>query len=96
MSFHWIILSLVILLIASITFSLNKKIPQTDISASYFDLHLEINNEGRLRTKHYVKGDDFNFPIMNFPFISSNIPVAPAYGVYISDDLTLQSLWFLS
>ena len=73
-----------------------KNTTDTDISASYFDLHLEINNEGRLRTKHYVKGDDFNFPIMNFPFISSNIPVAPAYGVYISDDLTLQSLWFLS
>ena len=28
--------------------------------------------------------DDFNFPIVNFPFICSNIPAAPAYGVYIS------------
>jgi hypothetical protein len=27
---------------------------------------------------------DFNFPIVNFPFICSNIPVAPASGVYIS------------
>jgi hypothetical protein len=26
----------------------------------------------------------FNFPIVNFPFIYSNIPAAPAYGVYIS------------
>ena len=26
----------------------------------------------------------FNFPIVNFPFICSNIPAAPAYGVYIS------------
>ena len=25
---------------------------------------------------------DFNFPIVNFPFICSNIPAAPAYGVY--------------
>jgi hypothetical protein len=25
-----------------------------------------------------------NFPIVNFPFICSNIPVAPAYVVYIS------------
>jgi hypothetical protein len=24
------------------------------------------------------------FPIVNFPFISSNIPVSPSYGVYIS------------
>ena len=28
--------------------------------------------------------DDFNFPIVNFPFLSSNIPSAPAYGVYVS------------
>ena len=27
---------------------------------------------------------DFNFPIVNFPFLSSNIPPAPAYGVYVS------------
>jgi hypothetical protein len=27
---------------------------------------------------------DLNFPIVNFPFICSNIPSAPAYGVYIS------------
>ena len=36
-------------------------------------------SEGRLRTKFY---DDFNFPIVNFPFICSNIPVA--YGAHIS------------
>jgi len=32
----------------------------------------------------YDKRDDFNFPIVNFSFICSNIPAAPAYGVYIS------------
>jgi hypothetical protein len=30
------------------------------------------------------KRDDFNFPIVNFPFKCCNIPTAPAYGVYIS------------
>ena len=30
------------------------------------------------------KRDYFNFPIVNFPFLSSNIPSAPAYGVYVS------------
>ena len=45
----------------------------TDSSTSYFDL-----------TKPYDKRDDFNFPIVNFLFICSNIPAAPAYGVYIS------------
>ena len=66
--------------------------------ASYFDLHHEIDSERRLRTKLYDKRDNFNFPIMNFPFICSNIPAAPVYGVciYLSVDTIFQSLWFLS
>ena len=56
----------------------------TDSSALYLDLHLEFDIEGRLRAKLYYKRDDFNFLIVNFPFICSNIPAAPAYGVYIS------------
>jgi hypothetical protein len=61
-----------------------KDTKDTDRSASYLDLHLEIDSEGRLRTKLYDKRDDFNFPIVNFPFICSNLPAAPAYEVYIS------------
>ena len=53
-------------------------------SGSYLDLHLEIDNEDRLKTKLHDKRDDFSFPIVNFPFLCSNIPAAPAYGVYIS------------
>ena len=30
------------------------------------------------------KRDDFNFPIVNFPFMSSNMPESPAYGIFIS------------
>ena len=66
MSFHEIILGLVISLIASYPIELEiKDTTDTDRSASYLDLHL-----------------DFNFPIVNFPFICSKIPAAPAYGVY--------------
>ena len=61
-----------------------KDTTETIRSASYLDLHLEIDNNGRLRTKLYDKRDDFNFPIVNFPFLCSNIPAAPAYGVYMS------------
>ena len=61
-----------------------KDITDAARSASYLDLHLEIDNEGRLRTKLYDERDDSNFPIVNFPFICSNIPVTPAYRVYIS------------
>ena len=53
-------------------------------SALYFDLHLKIESEGWLRMKLYDKRDYFNFPIVNFPFICSNIPAAPAYGVCVS------------
>jgi hypothetical protein len=67
----------------------------TDRSASYLELHLEIDSEGRLRTKHYDKRDAFNFLIVNFPFISSNIPAASAYGAYrIKIEYVLSSvLW---
>ena len=61
-----------------------KDTTDTDTSASYLDLHLEIDSEGRLRTKLYDKREDFIFPIVNFPFICSSIPAAPTYGVYIS------------
>ena len=30
------------------------------------------------------KHDDFDFHIVSFPFLSSNIPSGPSYGVYIS------------
>jgi hypothetical protein len=46
-----------------------KDTTDTDRSASYLDLHLEIDSEGRLRTKLYDRRDDFNFPIVNFPFV---------------------------
>jgi hypothetical protein len=40
-----------------------KDTTYTDRSASYLDLHLEIDSKGRLRTKLYDKRDDFNFPL---------------------------------
>lgn len=37
-----------------------------------------------LQTKIYDKRDDFSFPIVNFPFLEGDVPLAPSYGVYIS------------
>ena len=51
-------------------------------SDEYVTLLLDM--DGRLNTKVYDKRDDSNFPIVNFPFLNSDIPAAPAYGVYIS------------
>ena len=53
-------------------------------SASYRDLLLSIGRDGQLLTSINDKRDDFNFHITNFPFLSSNIPSSPAYGVFIS------------
>ena len=39
---------------------------------------------GQLRTSLYDKRDDWNFHITKFPFLDSNIPSSPAYGVLIS------------
>ena len=57
---------------------------ETTTSASYLDLLLSIGRDGQLHTSIYEKRDDFNFHIKNFPFLSSNIPSSPAYGVFIS------------
>ena len=51
---------------------------------SYLDLHSEINSEGRLRMKNCDNKYAFNFPIVNFPCIYTNIPAAPTYGVHSS------------
>ena len=61
-----------------------KDTTESNTSASYLDLPLSIESDGQLRTSLYDKRDDFNFHITNFPFLSSNIPFSPAYGVFIS------------
>ena len=59
-------------------------------SASYLDIHIETNNRGILKIKLY----DFTFPIVNFPFISSNISASPAYGVNIILELVSSTVIF--
>ena len=58
-----------------------KETTDTASSASYLDLYLEFDDSGQINTKIY---DDFNFKIINFPNMCSNIPASPAYDVYIS------------
>jgi hypothetical protein len=60
-----------------------KETTDTASFASFLDLYLEFHDSGRLSTKIYDKRD-FNFKIINFPNMCSNIPASPAYGVYIS------------
>ena len=52
--------------------------------ASYLNLLFTRNKSNNIRTKLYDKRDAFGFHIVNFPFMSSNIPSVPAYIVYTS------------
>lgn len=49
----------------------------------FLDLHITLS-QGNLNTRVYDKRDDFSFPIVNFPFLDGDVPLAPSYGVYIS------------
>jgi hypothetical protein len=40
------------------------------------------DDSGQLSTKIYDKRDDFNFKIINFPNMCSNIPGSPLFGVF--------------
>ena len=51
---------------------------------NFLDLHMEIDIDGRLLTSLYDKRDDFNFKIVNFPYMCSNIPESPTYGIFVS------------
>ena len=47
------------------------------------DQTLSISN-GIVSTKIYDKRDDFDFEIVNFPFLDGDVPRSTSYGVYIS------------
>ena len=61
-----------------------EKANKSDHLANYLDLTFIIDSGGKLSTRLYDKRDDFDFHIVNFPFLSSNIPSGRSYGVYIS------------
>ena len=61
-----------------------KDTTESNTSAPYLYLLLSIGRDGQLHTSIYDKRDDFNFHITHSPFLSSNIPASPAYGVFIS------------
>ena len=47
---------------------------------------MSITN-GIVSSKIYDKRDDFNFEIVNFPFLDGDVPHSPSYGVYISQHI---------
>ena len=60
-----------------------NKANASDTEAAFLDLHLSISND-IVSTKIYDKRDDFDFEIINFPFLDSDVPRSTSYGDYIS------------
>ena len=60
-----------------------NKANASDTEAAFLDLHLSISND-IVSTKVYDKRDDFDFEIVNFPFLDGDVPRSTSYGVYIS------------
>ena len=71
-----------------------NKANTSDTEAPFLDLHLSISNgfvSSKIYDKRpkaplalYDKRDDFDFDIVNFPFLDGDVPRRPSYGVYIS------------
>jgi len=60
-----------------------KKTSEASDRVSYLDISIGLCG-GRYVTEVYDKRDNFDFEIVNFPYMCSNIPANPTYGVYIS------------
>ena len=60
-----------------------NKANSSDTEAPFLDLNLSITNV-IASSKIYDKRDDFNFEIVNFPFLDRDVPRSTSYGVYIS------------
>ena len=60
-----------------------KRTTESDTTLSYLDVSISIC-QGKFITEVFDKRDNFNFNIVNYPYMCSNIPAKPTYGVYIS------------
>ena len=60
------------------------KTSKSDHLANCLDLTFIIDSGGKLSARLYDGRGDFDFHIVNFPFLSSGVLSGPSYGVYIS------------
>ena len=50
---------------------------------SFLDLNVKVIDSD-IHTSVYDKRDYFGFPILNFAWLSGDVPRPPSYGIYIS------------
>ena len=60
-----------------------NKANTSDKETSFLDLNIKVIDSD-VHTSVYDKRDYFGFPIVNFPWLSGDVPRLPSYGVYIS------------
>ena len=59
-----------------------NKANTSDKETSFLDLNIKVIGSN-IHASVYDKYDDFGFPIVNFPWLSGDVPRLP-YGIYIS------------
>ena len=60
-----------------------NKANTSDTEAAFLDSHLSISND-IVSTKIYDKRDDFDYEIVNFPFLDGDVPRSTSYEVFFS------------
>ena len=60
-----------------------NKANTSDKETSFLDININVIGID-IHTSVYDKRDDFGFPIVNFPWLSGDVPRLPSYGIYIS------------
>ena len=65
-----------------------NKTNTSDTEVAFLDLHLSISND-IVSYKIYDKRDDFDFEIVNFPFLDGDVPRSTSHEIYISQLIRL-------
>ena len=60
-----------------------NKANSSDTEGPFLDLNLSMSND-TVSTKICDKRDDFDFDIVNFPFLDGDVPRRTSYRVYVS------------
>ena len=72
-------------------YPIEMEVENTNISmntTTYLDLHISVHR-GKYNFKLFDKRKSFNFEVINYPFLPSNIPDNAAYGVFVSQLIRL-------
>jgi hypothetical protein len=59
----------------------------TDTKGHFLEIDISITSTGKFQTKIFDKRDEFNFDIVKYPSINSNIPDRTVYSVFVSQTL---------